>query len=101
MSDRPYYESDGNVFEGAYNALKIMLIAGLVASMCISGCGCVSLQGGAPAEVKATPTSVSMGFNPLTVGGEIWTWIKDSPGRIIFGVLFGYVGRDYARSKGM
>jgi hypothetical protein len=98
---RRYYESDGDPIDGAWHALKIMLIAGLQAMLICNGCGCVSMQGGAPAEVKATPESVQIGFNPLVAGQEIWNWIKDSPGKILFGAFVGYVGRDYARSKGL
>ena len=98
---RRYYESDGDPIDGAWNALKIMLTAALLAILVCNGCGCASLQGGAPAEVKAAPESVQVGFNPLVAGQEIWTWIKDSPGKIMFGILCGYIGRDYTRSKGL
>jgi len=91
---------DKQTLESLAYALKVFIIAFVAALIC-STIGCASLKGGEPMRVEATPTGATVGFNPTSAGQELWNWIKESPGKIIFGAFCGYVGRDYARSKGM
>lgn len=86
--------------------MKNLLIA-LFAAVSLTGCATFNsapVPDASPTPpIAVSPTAnqgVMVSFNPMVALQDVWEWIKDSPGRILFGAFIGYVGRDVARAKG-